>query len=105
VKHNSLASELKFVTTHEESVGFGVIRAILRQNVGVNRIIARSSQGYFGVILDDNSTTPICRLYFSGKQMYIGIFNGPTLETRHPIERIDEIFKHSDALMNAVDFY
>jgi len=105
VEHNSPAVQLKLVTSHEESVGFALIRAILRQNVYVNRISERNTQGYFGVILDDNSTRPICRLYFNAKLKYIGIFSGPTVETRHPIERLDEIFKHSDALMNAVAFY
>jgi len=105
VEQNSLAAQLKLVTSHEESVGFALIRTILRQNVYVNRISGINTQGYFGVILDDNSTRPICRLYLNAKQKYIGIFNGPSLETRHPIERIDEIFRHSDALMNAVAFY
>ncbi|WP_188151876.1 type I restriction endonuclease [Teredinibacter waterburyi] len=97
--------ESKVVTTDDEKDAFNVVKAIVRQGVSVDRIIARDTQSYFGVLLDDNNRKPICRLHFNAKQKYIGIFNVDKQETRYPIEEIDDIFKFSDALITTVGFY
>jgi predicted type IV restriction endonuclease len=97
--------ESKIATTEEEIDGFNIVKAIVRQKVGVDRIVQRDTQSYFGVLLDDNNRKPICRLHFNAKQKYIGIFDQDKNETRHPIETIDDIFKFSDALLNTVNFY
>ena len=69
------SNETKIVTSEEEIEGFNIVKAILRQKVEVNRIPARDTQSYFGVLLDDNNRKPLCRLRFNTKQKYIGIFN------------------------------
>jgi len=95
----------KIVTTEEEIEGFNIVKAIVRQKVSADRIIARDTQSYFGVLLDDNNRKPICRLHFNAKQKYIGIFDEKKQETRHPIQLIDDIFNFSDALISTIDFY
>lgn len=97
--------ESKIVTTEEELDGFNIVRAIVRQRVGVDRIVPRDTQSYFGVLLDDNNRKPICRLHFNAKQKYIGIFDQNKQETRHPINTVDEIFDHSEALVNTISYY
>lgn len=95
----------KIVTTQEELDGFNIVKAILRQKLDVKRIIARDTQSYFGVLLDDNNRKPLCRLHFNAKQKYIGIFDAEKNETRHPINGIDDIFSFSEALLITAGFY
>ena len=61
----------KIITTEEEIEAFNVVKAILRQKIDAQRIHARDTQSYFGVLLDDNNRKPLCRLHFNTKQKYI----------------------------------
>ncbi|KFD93283.1 hypothetical protein DN33_3682 [Vibrio cholerae] len=95
----------KIHTTDEEIEGFNIVKAILRQKVGVTRICARDTQSYFGILLDDNNRKPLCRLWFNTKQKYIGLFDEEKNETRHPIETVDDIFNFSEHLQNTLSLY
>lgn len=98
-------SNPKIITTEEELEGFNIIKAILRQKIEVNRIVARDTQSYFGVLLDDNNRKPLCRLHFNAKQKYIGIFDEDKNETREPIDSIDDLFSFSEKLLITADLY
>jgi hypothetical protein len=95
----------KVNTTQEEIEGYNIVKAILRQKVKVSRIIARDTQSYFGILLDDNNRKPLARLHFNAKQKYLGIFDADKNETRHPIESIDDIFMHTEVLQATIAFY
>nr|WP_239552756.1 type I restriction endonuclease [Oceanisphaera litoralis] len=95
----------KVVTTEEEIEGFNIIKAILRQKVDAQRIAARDTQSYFGVLLDDNNRKPLCRLHFNTKKKYLGILDADKKETRHPIETLDDIFNFSEELKNTISLY
>lgn len=88
----------EIVTTVDELAGLYTVKAILRDQVEVSRVVGRDVRSYFGVLLDDNNRKPICRLHFNGKQKYLGIFDADKAETRHAIESPDCIFKHADEL-------
>ncbi|QSX30738.1 type I restriction enzyme HsdR N-terminal domain-containing protein [Shewanella cyperi] len=105
VESQEQTSKPNIVTTDEEIDAFNVVKAILRQKVSLNRVSARDTQSYFGVLLDDNNRKPICRLWFNTKQKYIGLFDDAKNETRHPIEDIDDIFGFSEHLQNTVTLY
>lgn len=95
----------KIITTEEETDGFNIVKAILRTKFDVSRIIARDTQSYFGVLLDDNNRKPLCRLHFNSKKKYIGIVGEDRKETRHPIESLDDIYGLTDKLLeNAARF-
>lgn len=83
----------KIETTQEEIDGFNIIRAIAREVVDVKRITMRDRQQYCGILFDDNSRKTICRLWFNGKQKYLGIIKQKD-EERMPIESVDEIFNY-----------
>src|SRR5699024_4173156 len=53
------------VTTMEEIEGYNIVKAIVRKVVSVERVTARDTKSYFGVLLDDNNRKPICRLHFN----------------------------------------
>lgn len=93
------------VTTESELEGFHIVKAILRQNVEPHRIIARDTQSYFGILLDDNNRKPLARLYFNRGQKYLGLFNDQRQETKVPIEDLNEIYAHTDELKKVLAFY
>lgn len=95
----------KVVTTNEEIEGYNIIKAILRQKVDLSRVIARDTQSYFGILLDDNNRKPLCRLHFNAKQKYLGIIGQDKDETRYPIDKLDDIFNFSEQLLNTATFY
>ena len=93
------------VTTEEETEGYNIVKAIVRTEVDSKRIVARDTQSYFGILLDDNNRKPIARLHFNRAQKYIGLFDADKKETRHPIETLDDIFLHTDALKATANLY
>jgi hypothetical protein len=92
-------------TTLEEIEGFHIVRAIVCNTVKVNRIAHRDAKSYFAVLLDDNNRKPIARLHFNRSQKYLGLFGEDKAETRIPIESLDEIYLHADALRATVESY
>lgn len=105
VQHAQDDDKPKIITTNDEVEGFNIVKAILRQKVDATRIIARDTQSYFGVLLDDNNRKPLCRLHFNAKQKYLGLFDVDKNETRHPIETIDQIFDFSEILLQTTTYY
>ena len=96
-------AEPEVVTTPDELAGLYIVKAILRDEVDVGRIVARDVRSYFGILLDDNNRKAICRLHFNGKQKYIGLLDAEKDETREPIETPDGIFKFADQLRSRVN--
>jgi hypothetical protein len=97
--------EEEIETTEEELEAFRIIRAILRKEVEVDRIVMRDVKSYCGILLDDNNRKPICRLRFDGSQKYLGLFDASKNEDRVPIERLEDIYDHSDRLIETVRNY
>ena len=89
-------------TTVEELEGFFIVRSLLRNHVEVSRIAQRDNLNYFSVLLDDNNRKAICRLYFNSKKKQIGIFGESKEETKFDINSLDDIFKHGDLLIKAI---
>ncbi|WP_416392217.1 type I restriction enzyme HsdR N-terminal domain-containing protein [Alloalcanivorax xenomutans] len=92
-------------TTAEELQGFYIVRAILSDQVDINRITERDTLSYFGVLLDDNNRKPICRLHFNRSQKYIGLFDKDKKETRYPIRSPTDIFQYKGQLREAIGYY
>jgi hypothetical protein len=93
------------VTTEEETEGYNIVKAIIRTEVDAKRIVARDTQSYFGILLDDNNRKPLARLHFNRAQKYIGLFDADKKEVRHPIESLDDIFLHADCLKATAKLY
>lgn len=89
-------------TTVEELQGLYVVKAMLRDVVDPRRIVGRDVRSYFGVLLDDNNRKPICRLRFNHAQKYVGVFNESKAETRLPIDDVDGLFAHADAIKSSL---
>lgn len=85
-------------TTEEELEGFRVVKAIVCSVVSPERINYRDGKTYFSVLVDNSNRKPICRLWFNGKQKYLGIMDEARNETRHPISSSEEIYNYLDHL-------
>lgn len=90
--------------TEEETEGFNIVKAIVREVVDVKRVAMRDTKSYCGVLLDDNNRKPICRLRFNRMQKYLGVFTQKQ-EERIPIDEVDDIFKHADSLKATITEY
>ncbi len=98
------ASKPKIFTTQEEVDGYNIVRAILRENVDVKRIVMRDTQTYCGVLFDDNNRKPICRLWFNRAQKYLGLFDGDK-EDKVSIDDVDGIYQYTERLKATVQKY
>nr|WP_320118198.1 type I restriction endonuclease [uncultured Marinifilum sp.] len=100
-----IEEEKKIITTEEEIEGFHIIRSILRTKVDIERIIARDTQSYYGVLLDDNNRKPICRLHFNSTNKYLGIINENKKEEKILLNNLNDIYLYSDQLLKTIDMY
>jgi len=91
-------------TTQEELEGFFIVKSILAEAVALNRIVARDTKSYFGILLDDNNRKWICRLHFnSNTTKYIGIHTTDKQEERFDIQRLEDIYKYKKELLSTIE--
>lgn len=95
----------KVETTVEEIEAYQIVVAILRRNIGKERIVHRDTQSYFGILLDDNNRKPICRLHLNGGIKYISLFDQDKNETKEKIGSVDDIYRFEKQLLNTLEFY
>lgn len=95
----------KIVTTQEEIDGFNIVKAILSRSVDLERIFPRDTQSYFGILLDDTNRKPLCRLHFNRRQKYLGVIEMGKDEIKIPIEKVSDIYQHSEQLMQTAQHY
>ncbi|SEB66879.1 hypothetical protein SAMN04489806_1455 [Paramicrobacterium humi] len=105
VVEESLSRDDSIETTLEELEGFHIVRAIVCNELKLERICHRDAKSYFAILADDNNRKPIARLHFNHSQKYLGLFDENKAETRVPIESLDQIYRHVDALREAARRY
>lgn len=105
VAEADLDRDTEIETTLEELEGYQIVKAIACGEVKPQRVTQRDAKSYFAVLLDDNNRKPIARLHFNGKQKYLGLLDDDKVETRHPIDDLDEIYSHAEGIREAVSRY
>lgn len=101
-----LERDTEIDTTLEELEGYQIVKAIACSEVKPQRVMHRDAKSYFAVLLDDNNRKPIARLHFNGKkQKYLGLFDSDKVETKHPIESLDDIYTYAAPIRDAVRSY
>ena len=101
-----LARDTEIETTLEELEGYQIVKAIACSEVKPQRVMHRDSKSYFAVLLDDNNRKPVARLHFNGKkQKYLGVFDAAKVETRHPIDSLDEIYLFAKDIRETIKSY
>jgi hypothetical protein len=105
VAENDLNRDTEIETTLEELEGYQIVKAIACGEIKPQRVTHRDAKSYFAVLLDDNNRKPIARLHFNARQKYLGLLDEDKAETRHPLDSLDEIYAHADAIREAVVRY
>lgn len=93
------------ITTEEEIEGYRIVRAIVCSEVPVSRVVVRDTKTYCGILLDDNNRKPIARLWLNRSRKYLGVFDENKVETRIPIDDVQEIYRHAEVLRRTVHRY
>jgi predicted type IV restriction endonuclease len=100
-----VSADPKIVTTEEEIEGYHIVKSIVRQCIAPERVLFRDSKTYMAILVDNNNRKPLCRLWFNRSQKYIGLLDDNKVETKHAIEKLDDIFTHADVLKAAAKRY
>ena len=99
-------SDSKIITTDEELEAFQIVKAILREKIGAERIAPRDTQSYFGILLDDNNRKPLCRLHFNTANKYFETFaNGKDAGEKKQLYSLDEIYGFRNQLHQTLENY
>lgn len=91
------ADEEEIVTTEEETEGYMIVKAIVRDTIKPNRVVMRDAKSYCAVLVDNNNRKPLTRLHFNRAIKYISLFDGEK-EERVQIESLDHIYDYTDRL-------
>lgn len=95
----------EFEATFEELEGYRIVKAIVCSEVHSDRIAQRKSKSYFSVLLDDNNRKPVARLHFNGRHKHVGVFDSDKVETRLPVDSLEDIYRHADSLRKTMHNY
>jgi len=88
----------KIETTEDEIEGYHIIKGLVRDVIDPGRVTFRDTQSYFGILIDDNNRKPLCRLHLNSSNWYLGLFDEDKKEDRIGIEKLDDIYSHSEQL-------
>ncbi len=100
-----ISADAEVETTVEELEGYQIVKAIACAEVKPQRVAHRDAKSYFAVLLDDNNRKPIARLHFNGRQKHLGLLDEEKVETRYPIDSLEQIYEYADAIRTAVRRY
>jgi hypothetical protein len=95
----------EIVTTAEETEGFQIVRAILREIIDPRRIVMRDAQSYCAILFDDNNRKPICRLRFNNPaKLVMGLLSDKE-EDKIGLSDLSDIYKYAEKLKAIVSSY
>ena len=102
---STIESENKIVTTEEELQAYNIVRAILTEEISLDRIFYRDTESYFGILFDDNNRKPICRLNFDTKKKQLLLPDENKNFTRIYLDDIIDIYKYKHELLASAKRY
>jgi hypothetical protein len=92
-----IPAESKVVTTEEEIEAFYIIKAILSENIDVNKITYKDTQSYFAVLYAGMPTKWICRVRLGNKR-FISFPNEQKEEVYTEIASVQDIYGMKEQL-------
>lgn len=95
----------KIVTTQNEIEAFYIIRGILAGTVDISDIVYRDTESYLGILYQDNSRKPICRINLDTKKKQILIPDENKNFTRYYIDSLNDLYKYKDNLLQIASYY
>lgn len=110
---NTSADEDEIITSQEEYEGYYIVKSILSKTIASDRIFMKDVKSYCNVLLDNNSSYPIVRLYFNNlHNLRIGIFeefekskSKRKIFAYHNINAVEDIYDYEDEIVKALNVY
>ncbi len=100
IEENVSIKENNIMTTSEEIETFFIVKSILRSIISAERVTYRDTKSYFTILIDGNNRKLVCRVYLSSLlNKYLAFIEENKKEMRHKIETLDDIYNHSDKLI------
>ncbi len=95
----------KIVTTEEEIESFYIIKSILRETLGSNRINYKDTESYFGILLNNNTRKWICRIQISDNRIRFILPDEDKNYITHQLESLDDLYSYKEDLVSIVERY
>ncbi len=93
------------VTTVEELEGYYTVKSILAEIVSPDTIFYKDTYSYFGILYENKVTKWICRIYIKDSCKYIIIPNQNKEEIRFDINKMSDIYKYKDKLVERLNTF
>lgn len=95
----------KIYTTAEELECFYIIKALLRDTLGENKITYKDTETYFSISLNGNSRKWICRLQVNNQKISLIIPMENKKQSKYNLENIDDLFNYKNHLIEVITRY
>lgn len=92
-------------TTVEEIEAYYIVKSIVRQELGSDRIYYRDFQSFFSILIDDSIRNTLCRFYLTDKSKEIAVIDEKKNEIKFPLTSLDDIYKYSDQLRRTAKLF
>lgn len=102
---NPSKKERQIVTTEEELEAYFIVKNMLKDVVGFERVAYKDNERYMSVNIDGKTTKWICRFYFNGQKKYITLPNEQKKEVRIDINNVYDIMNSQEQIVEAVKKY
>lgn len=93
------------ITTVEELESYYTVKSILSEMVPPDKIYYKDTYSYFGVLYDNKVTKWLCRIFIKDSCKYIIIPNENKEEIRYDIEKISDIYKLKEQIINRLNIF
>ncbi|WP_312072045.1 type I restriction endonuclease [Anaerotignum propionicum] len=97
------SNESKIVTTEEEIQAFYIIKSIFAETVALDKIVAKDTETYFGVLYENNTRKWICRLKISPKRKLLILPAEDNREAKYPLDTLTDLYKYRTELLESVN--
>ena len=95
-------NESRIVTTEEEIQAFYIIKSIFAETVLLEKIVAKDTESYFGVLYENNTRKWICRLKISPKRKLLILPTDDNKDIKYPLETVTDLYKYKAELLESV---
>ena len=97
--------ESKIVTTIDELNSYAIVKSILRKEIEPQRIFYKDTEGYFGILLDNNIRKWILRINLNSRNKHIIIPDENKKGIRYDIDTIDDIYNYEKEIIDSLKRY
>ena len=92
-------------TTQEELEGLGIIKAILKDTIPIEKIFHKDTESYFGVLYENNTRKWICRLKVETSKKYLILPDSNKNQVQYPISSVNNLFEYADSIKESAARY